>query len=114
MSCGVLVRKRLFKVWAEPDERGQRGGDPTHSARDGAVPQLDEGLVVASGAVRVLQEEMCELERTLVERTKRERQLNLGKILNELAENHITQKQLKIAHAGDLERDRLEAATDGR
>ena len=59
---------------------------------DGAVPQLDEGLVEATGAVRVLQEEMCELTGILVERTERERQSNLGKILDEVAEMHITQR----------------------
>ena len=77
---------------------------------DGAVPQLDEGLVEAIGAVRILQKEMCELKGSVVERTERERQSNLGKLWDELAEEHITQEQLKKAHAGDLERDRFEAA----
>ena len=52
---------------------------------------------------------MCEPKGILVERTERERQSNLGKILDELAERHITQEQLKNAHAGDLERDRFDA-----
>ena len=63
-------------------------------------------MVEAIGAVCVLQD----LKRILEERTERERQSNLGKILDELAEKHITQEQLKNAHAGDLERDRFEAA----
>ena len=53
---------------------------------DGAVPQLDEGLVEAIGAVRILQKKKrCELEGSVVERTERERQSNLGKLWDELA-----------------------------
>ena len=109
----MLVRRRLFKVRAEPVERGfrkRRTECTVEQIVGGAVPQLDEGLVEAIGAARVLQEEMCVLKEILVERTVRERQSNLGKIFGELAEEHITQKQLENAHAADLERDRFEAA----
>ena len=64
------------------------------------VPQLKEGLVKAVGAVRVLQEEMCELKRILVERTERVR--------HESAEKHITSSSR--TRTGDLERDSVEDA----
>ena len=59
-----------------------------------------------AGAVRTLQKEVYELKGT----RGAHGQSYLGKILDELAEKHITQEQLKHAHAGDLERDRFEAA----
>ena len=63
-----------------------------------------------AGAVHALPKQVYELKELLVERTERERQSYLGKILDEMAEKYITQEQLKNAHAGDLERDRVEAA----